>query len=1654
MMGMFGLTPIMKTARIICSFGALFASLVCAQGKSDLPVFRREAVLAPRLRGLTLQGGSLPVMVVLTEQPHREILSRHSRRAEQAEVEARHRTLADRGGLEASLRAVRAEWDALELSARQAAFAEIAPAISPSQDAVAKMLQQNGATVRRRYLAMNMIAADVPAAALDRIAADPAVAEVFPLVRHVPQLQSSVPALGATTFWNAGYSGAGQSVAVLDTGVKRNHPAFVGLTIADHIFLGAGLTDPCFGDNANSAEDQNGHGSHVAGIVASRGSSECPNCKGVARSLGTLYNVKIGYVTTSGPGCTAGGSANPGDVYDAIDYLARNTPVRIFNYSYGSPTGDDDNASVRVLDQLADIYNLLPVVAAGNGGPAASTVTAPAIGRNLLAVANWTSRGSIASSSGRGPTVGGRKKPDIAAPGTNIASLAYNWDGSGVGDYVTKSGTSLATPHIAGAAALISEAGVNDSMAIRAVLLNTTDSPGWAADSGWGYANLDKARNALFYQTGTVTARPSPTSFRLYRVVAGAPLRATVTWNRHIVNGSTSVFHDLDLIAYNTATNAEVTFDGSADDNVEQVSLPAAGDYVVKVRMYNTTLAGGLLNEKFAIAFSESNVAVSTGPRLGLTCASLGTPSGTTPFVYQCTVTNTGDLTAFSTTGSVTLPASFTGPVALNFGDVPPGASRTVSLGLTATAGAGNYSISASIQSSSFEETFSASGSFPVTVNPPNPGAFTLQSPANAAGAIPVATALSWAASTNAASYDVYFGTTVPPPFAGNTTATSFNPGALVSETTYYWRVEAKNVTGTYTSPTWSFTTQIVLTAPGSPSPSPGAGNIGVSPTISWSASGTGVTYDVYFGTSAQPPLVGSVTSTFYTPPTLAAGRTYFWSVTARKGNASVSSPVWAFNAVPRMLGVNPPLFTATSPSAATGSPQLLNFTMSDPDGFDDINRMYFLVNTSSATTGTICYGYYDRAGNGIFLYNDALTTAQGPLTPGTSGTLQNGQCTVDGAASSLLTAAGTDVAVRLSVSLKGAFAASSRRIYASVADNEGNTTGWVQTATWSTTNLNRPPSVVSTTPTSPTGSPQTFTLVARDLDGFDNISRVYFLVNPDTTIPQNTCHGYYDRAANMFFLYNDALTALTGPLTGGVSGTLQNSQCSLDGATSGYLSGAGTDLSLRLTMSLKGVFAGSAQKLNFWIVDYDGNGTGWVQVATWGTANLNRAPVLTGSSPSVVTAQQQTLTFNLRDPDGAGNLSRVYFLIQTSTAITTNTCHGFYDRAQNGIYLYNDALTVLQGPLVPGGAGTLQNTQCTLTGSGSAWTVATPTDATLALNVTVPGAYSNNVPKIYVWITDAEGNGTGWLQTGAWGSNPASFAPTIVSATPTAPVGSPQTFSLVSRSPAGAANISRIYFLVNSSPNVQTGSCHGFYDRPGNYFVLYNDALTAAIGPLFPGSGALQNGQCILDGSTSGLVSATGTDLTVRFGLSLQGTLGTTQQNVYFWVQDALNNGTGWVKTNTWTPLAGSAQAPTLAAATPATTTGATRTFTLTARDANGYGDLSRVYFVVNTSASVPVNTCHGFYDRPTNALYLYNDALTALIGPLVPGTAGTLQNSQCAIDGAASSAVLSGLDAVLNLSVTRKGTFANTAQKLYVWITDASGLGTGWVQASQWNP
>ena len=573
------------------------------------------------------------------------------------------------------------------------------------------------------------------------------------------------------------------------------------------------------------------------------------------------------------------------------------------------------------------------------------------------------------------------------------------------------------------------------------------------------------------------------------------------------------------------------------------------------------------------------------------------------------------------------------------------------------------------------------------------------------------------------------------------------------------------------------------------------------------------------------------------------------------------------------------------------------------------------------------------------------------------------------------------------------------------------------QTANFTAATAGGPPAFLSVLPATANGSQATFTVRASDPDGAANISRVYFLINSSTTIAANSCHGFFDRATRNFFLYNDALTARLTPQQAGATGAIENTQCRILGPGSAPGADTGTESNFQVQFALKGAYANQSQNVYFWAQDNDGNGTGWLKFVTWTPLGTN--------PPSLIAANflNDVDVFRILASDPDNNLSRAYFLIAPTPTITTNGCHGYYDYATNQFALYDDSLTSL---------GT-ENSTCAIDVANSGGIPSG--DFTLALR------RKGNMPatKAFVWLVDATNLGTGWLDTNLSFPLRANPAPTITSGAPALATGPTQTFTAQITDSNTRFDITRVYFLINPTAAIPANTCHGFYDRATGKTYLYNDSLTAI------SSTVLENSQCRLQPVTQATTAANG--FTFSLNATRKGSYLTTDENVYLWALDAAGNGTGWVPISGWATTANAA--PTVVAPAPPALTGSPVTFSFTARDANGAADIDRLYFLLNPTPAIPANTCHGFYEVATNRIYLYNDALNALLGPLSPGTAQTIQNTQCALNGATTSVVTAATDVTLNLNVTVKTTVATNA---YLWPVDKQGAGTGWVRTASW--
>ncbi|MEV6839332.1 S8 family serine peptidase [Streptomyces sp. NPDC051133] len=253
-------------------------------------------------------------------------------------------------------------------------------------------------------------------------------------------LDKSVPQIGAPVAWKAGYTGKGVKVAVLDTGVDTSHPDLKDQVIESKNFSAA--TD---------ATDHFGHGTHVASIVAGTGAKSGGKYKGVAPDA-KILNGKV---------LDDGGSGDDSGILAGMEWAAAQgaSVVNLSLGGYDSPGIDPLEAEV---NKLSAQKGILFAIAAGNDGP--RSIGSPGSADAALTVGAVDKKDKLADFSSTGPRVGdGAIKPDVTAPGVDITAAAAKGSvidqevGEKPEGYLTISGTSMATPHVAGAAAILKQ---------------------------------------------------------------------------------------------------------------------------------------------------------------------------------------------------------------------------------------------------------------------------------------------------------------------------------------------------------------------------------------------------------------------------------------------------------------------------------------------------------------------------------------------------------------------------------------------------------------------------------------------------------------------------------------------------------------------------------------------------------------------------------------------------------------------------------------------------------------------------------------------------------------------------------------------------------------------------------------------------------------------------------------------------------------------------------------------------------------------------------------------------------------------------------------------------------------------------------------------
>ncbi|HDO19872.1 MAG TPA: peptidase S8, partial [Thermoplasmatales archaeon] len=708
-------------------------------------------------------------------------------------------------------------------------------------------------------------------------------------------------------------TGKGTIVAVLDTGVGDLYECHVH----KHPYCSEDFNETCFVQGYNFVKenpqtgDDNGHGTHVAGTIAESTNNGIGVC-GVAPDA-CIMPIKVfnyrgeGYVS---------------DVAEGI-YYATLYGANIISMSFGMPY---DSSALREAVNFAYQNGVTLVASAGNtGGPG---LMYPAAYSCVISVGATQYDKTRAFYSTFGQNL------DVVAPGGNLR-LDQNNDGYPDGilqetnplgipvsgcscggrgwGYYFLMGTSMACPHVSGIAALLYSIGITDPREIKERICDTA-------------IDLGQEGKDAFYGYGLVNA---------YRAVE-APFKPS---DPYPADESRDVGIDINLSVYVRDPN----------DELLNVSFYCTGIYPYRP---------GVKEEKIEEPILIGRVAnVTSGSRVSVRWSNLSEYTGYSWFV----IVDDGDTEIKSDvfhfrTGVVNDPPfipsdpypmnGLTGVstnvvLSFNGGDPDPYDNITYKLWFGTDENPPFYGVIGSYPPDTARIAYAVgklenntryywkvvaedSGglisespiwSF-VTFNPHGnnlPYAPYNPNPHDGETDIDLNTILTWSSGDpdgDTLTYDIYFGTSNPPPkVATDIDINHYNPGTLQPHTTYYWKVVARDAKGSESEGTiWHFTTTSFINVtentppypPDNPYPEDGAVNVSVDTVLSWSGGdpdGDMVTYAIYLGKTTSPPLVASnLSTTHYNPPVLDYNTTYYWRVIARDSyGLTTEGELWAF---------------------------------------------------------------------------------------------------------------------------------------------------------------------------------------------------------------------------------------------------------------------------------------------------------------------------------------------------------------------------------------------------------------------------------------------------------------------------------------------------------------------------------------------------------------------------------------------------------------------------------------------------------------------------------------------------------------------------------------------------------------------------------------
>jgi len=595
----------------------------------------------------------------------------------------------------------------------------------------------------------------------------------------------------------------------------------------------------------------------------------------------------------------------------------------------------------------------------------------------------------------------------------------------------------------------------------------------------------------------------------------------------------------------------------------------------------------------------------------------------------------------------------------------------------------------------------------------------------------------------------------------------------------------------------------------------------------------------------------------------------------------AASSTGWLLRLGVTALPATTPSVISVSPNSGSGGPLTFTAQFADTAGGSTLTAAALLLNTSQSTSFG-CYVSYSPAMNLFSIYSDAGTSVVGTVTPG-SGSAQNDQCVLSGVGSTA-TVSGTALTVTFSLTFQPGFQGG-KTIYLQAAD-PGSNTGWVAEGSFTATVAPGTPEVISLSPTSGSGSVQTFTAAYADTVFAGNLSAVALVFNTSANT-SSACYIVYTLATNTVSLLTDNGSSSTSMQLGSAN-TLQNSQC-LVGTTSA--SENGLSFVFIAAVTFKGSFNGLKNVyLNASITTLN---TGFVAMGTYNVA-AGGIPVATSAVPGSGSGPGERFSFTLTDPAGASLLKSGAILF-ASTFNLVNACYLIWDGNANTVSLTYDNPANGQTPFAPGSPGIATNSQCTMNAANST-IVLGGTQLVITLDLTFNSTFFG-AKNIYLYASETFTN-SGWTAVGTWTVTGGAASANSVS--PNSGSGSSPTFVFTVTDSSSQTNLTGTTMLFTTgAPTDIANACYLVYNRPAATIGLWDNTGNTTLSTKGLGSsGNLLNSQCAV-GFTVTFVSGDSIQFSIQLVFNTTNFAGL--KSIYLEANEP-NTNSGFVYQGSWT--------------------------------------------------------------------------------------------------------------------------------------------------------